>query len=149
MAEETHYTLHLILLECLEGQEFDGDEPYLKMNGEDIWTWRKMGRKMHDMLTSNAWTNAFDFRTGRYRTLEGWQPSENYDSGDFVFAALEGETRVELWEADEHEALRGDDDFLGELVVTAENIRMGEQMIIFDQNNALYQLTYRLTADKH
>ncbi len=147
MTDETHYTLHLVLLECLEGQEFDGDEPYLLLNDETIWTWKLVGRKMHDTLTSKAWTNAFDFRTGRYRTLDGWQQSENYDAGDFRFSGLSGETSLTLWEADEHEPLRGDDDFLGELMVTAENIRMGEQIIVFDQNNAMYQLTYRLTAD--
>lgn len=147
MTDETTYTLHLVLLECLEGQEFDGDEPYLKLNGETIWTWELAGRQMHDTLNSSAWTNAFDFRTGRFRTLEGWQQSDNYSAGDFSISGLSGETSLELWEADEHEALRGEDDFLGELLVTADNIRMGEQVIIFDQNNAMYQLTYRLTAD--
>lgn len=141
------YTLHLILLECLEGQEFDGDEPYLKLNGERIWTWDLAGRKMHDTLNSKAWTNAFDFRTGKFRTLEGWQQSPNYSVGDFDFANLSGETRIELWEADEQEVLRGEDDFLGELVVTIDDTRRSEQIVVFNQSNAMYQLTYRLVAD--
>lgn len=141
------YTLHLILLECLEGQEFDGDEPYLKLNGEKIWTWDLAGRKMHDTLNSKAWTNAFDFRTGKFRTLDGWQQSPNYDAGDFEFTGLSGETHLELWEADEQEVLRGEDDFLGELAVTIDNTRMGEQIVVFNQSNAMYQLTYRLVAE--
>jgi hypothetical protein len=140
------YTLQLILLECLEGQELDGDEPYIKLNNERIWGWDKVGRKMHDSLNSNAWTNAFDFRTGKFRTLDGWEAS-SYEAGAFEYTGLSGETRVELWEADEHEVLRGDDDFLGEIVLTIDNTRMGEQVVVFNQNNAMYQLTFRLVAE--
>lgn len=147
MTDNTTYTLNLVLLECLEGQELDGDEPYIKLNGEKIWTWELLGRKMHDSLNAQAWTNAFDFRTGKFRTLQGWEQSPNYNAGQFEFANLQGETRLELWEADEHEALRGDDDFLGELVLTVDSARIGMQMTVFDQNNALYQLTYRVVAN--
>ncbi|MEM6282708.1 MAG: hypothetical protein AAF787_10985 [Chloroflexota bacterium] len=145
MASEGNYKLTLILLECLEGQEFDGDEPYIKMNDRRIWSWDLAGRKMHDTLDAKTWTNAFDFRTGKFRTLEGWQQSPNYDPGDFEFPGLSGKTAIQLWEADEHEVLRGEDDFLGELVVSAESIRMSEQVVVFNQNNAMYQLTYLVT----
>lgn len=141
------YKLSLVMIECLEGQEFDGDEPYLKMNGDRIWSWDKMGRKMHDSLNSKGWTNAFDFRTGRFRTLEGWAQSENYKAGDFEFSGLQGETKLELWEQDEHEVLRGHDDFLGEIVLTEDNIRLGEQIVVFNQSNAMYQLIFRLVAE--
>lgn len=147
MTDANTYNLSLILLECLEGQEFDGDEPYLKLNGDTIWTWELAGRKMHDTLNSKAWTNAFDFRTGRFRTLEGWETSPNYSSGDFDITGLKGETRLELWEADEHEALRGADDFLGEILLSIDNARLGEQVVVFNQSNAMYQLTFRLTAN--
>ena len=140
------YKLSLILLECLEGQEFDGDEPYIKLNGERIWDWKTAGRKMHDTLNSQAWTNAFDFRTGRFRTLEGWESSPNYKTGDFDFENLTGETVLQLWEQDEHELLRGDDDFLGEIKLTADNARLGEQVVVFNQSNAMYQLTFRLSV---
>lgn len=143
----TTYSLHLILLECLEGQELDGDEPYIKLNGDTIWTWQRAGRKMHDTLSSKAWTNAFDFRTGKFRTLQGWEASEGYNAGDFEFTGLSGQTTVELWEADEHEVLRGDDDFLGEIHLTLDNARRGEQVVVFNQSNAMYQLTFRLFAD--
>jgi hypothetical protein len=146
MSSGDTYTLSLILLECLEAQEFDGDEPYLKLNGEMIWNWDLAGRKMHDTLTSKQWTNVFDFRTGKFRTLEGWQTSPNYDAGQFEITGCTGETRLELWESDHHEVLRGDDDFLGELVVTSANVRLGEQIIVFNQSNAMYQLTYRVTS---
>jgi len=145
MADAT-YRLQLILLECLEGQEFDGDEPYLKIDGERVWSWELMGRKMQDTLNAKAWTNAFDFRTGKYRTLEGWEQSENYSAGDFEYDGLTGETHIELWEEDEHEILRGDDDFLGEINLTIDNARLGEQVVVFNQNNAMYQLTFRLVA---
>ncbi|MFZ4814952.1 MAG: hypothetical protein ACOYL5_10470 [Phototrophicaceae bacterium] len=141
------YRLTLVLLECLQGQEFDGDEPYLKLNGEVIWAWEHMGRKMHDNLNAKSWTNAFDFRTAHFRTLEGWEPSPVYKAGQFEFTSLSGEVHIELWESDEGELLRGDDDFLGELVVTVDNARMGEQIAVFDQNNALYQLTYRISPE--
>lgn len=145
MSEST-YTLSLHLLECLEGQEFDGDEPYLKLNGETVWSWDMAGRKMHDTLNSPSWTNAFDFRTGKYRTLEGWEQSANYTQGDFDFTGLSGETKIELWESDEGELLRGDDDFLGELVLTIDHARLGEQTVVFNQSNAMYQLTFRLNV---
>ncbi len=147
MADSSSYTLNLILLECLQAQEFDGDEPYLKLNGESIWSWDLVGRKMHDTLNAKAWTNAFDFRTGKFRTLEGWEASANYDPGQFDFNGLTGKTSVELWEADEHEVLRGDDDFLGEMILTIDNARMGEQVAVFNQSDAMYQLTFRLTAE--
>lgn len=141
------YSLHLILLECLEGQELDGDEPYIKLNGDTIWTWQQAGRKMHDTLGSKAWTNAFDFRTGKFRTLQGWEASEGYKPGDFDFTQLSGEVKLELWEADEHEILRGDDDFLGEIQLSIDNARLGEQVVVFNQSDAMYQLTFRLSAD--
>lgn len=147
MTDKSTYTLSLMMIECLEGQEFDGDEPYLLLNGERIWSWEQMGRKMHDSLNSPAWTNAFDFRTGKFRTLEGWQQSENYTSGDFDIAGLSGETRLELWESDEGEILRGDDDFLGELILNIDHVRLGEQIIVFNQSSAMYQITFRLRAD--
>jgi hypothetical protein len=145
MADNT-YNLHLILLECLEGQEMDGDEPYLLLNGERVWSWDVMGRKMQDTLNAKAWTNAFDFRTGRFRTLNGWEESEAYEAGQFEYNNLNGTTKIELWEQDEHELLRGADDFLGEIVLTVDNARLGEQVVVFNQNNAMYQLTFRLTA---
>lgn len=147
MADSSTYTLNLVLLECLQAQELDGDEPYLKMNDERIWSWDLAGRKMNDTLNAKAWTNAFDFRTGRFRTLEGWEDSANYDAGQFEFKALTGKTSIQLWEADEHEVLRGDDDFLGEMVLTIDNVRMGEQVAVFNQSDAMYQLTFRLTAE--
>ena len=140
------YTLNLILLECLEGQELDGDEPYIKLNGERVWSWEKAGRKMQDNLNSEAWTNAFDFRTGKFRTLEGWESSPNYTAGDFEYTNLTGETILELWESDEGELLRGDDDFLGEIKLTVDNARLNEQVVVFNQSNAMYQLTFRLVA---
>ncbi|MEO0564048.1 MAG: hypothetical protein AAF125_18230 [Chloroflexota bacterium] len=143
---DTAYDLHLVLMECLEGQEFDGDEPYLKINGEKVWSWDVMGRKMQDSLASKGWTNAFDFRTGRFRTLEGWEQSEAYSEGHFSYTNLTGETKIELWEQDDHEVMRGDDDFLGEITLTIDNARLGNQIVVFDQNNALYQLTFRLVA---
>lgn len=141
------YTIHLVLLECLEGQEFDGDEPYLKLNDKVVWSWDDAGLKMHDQLNAKDWTNAYDFRTCKYRTLQGWEVSRSYKPEDFTFPGLSGETSIQLWEADEHEILRGDDDFLGELVVHEENVRMGPQLVEFSQNGAFYVLTYRVTED--
>jgi hypothetical protein len=141
------YTLNLILLECLEGQEYDGDEPYLKLNGDLIWRWDLAGKKMHDTLNAPSWTNAFDLRNGMFRTLAGWAPSPHYQAGQFEFKGLSGKTVLELWESDEHESPRGEDDFLGNLTVTLESIRMGDQIVEFNQNDALYQLIYRVSLD--
>ena len=141
------YSLSLILLECLEGQEFDGDEPYLKLNGETIWRWDLAGKKMHDTLNAVAWTNAFDLRNGKFRTLEGWAPSPHYQSGQFEFKGLSGQTVLELWESDEGETLRGEDVFLGSLTINLESVRMGDQIVEFNQNDALYQLIYRVSLE--
>ncbi|MGV2434214.1 MAG UNVERIFIED_CONTAM: hypothetical protein LVT10_04390 [Anaerolineae bacterium] len=60
---------------------------------------------------------------------------------------MSGKTVLELWESDEHESPRGEDDFLGSLTVTLESIRMGDQIVEFNQNDALYQLIYRVSLD--
>lgn len=143
---ETSYTLHLILLECHQEQESDGDEPYLKVNGSVCFEWEKINKRFKSDLTSERWTDAFDFRTGKVRTLRGWEATKVYLADDFIFPNLTGETTIELWESDEGEWLRGEDDFLGEALVNARQISHLEHEHLFDMHNAVYRLVYRVSA---
>ncbi len=144
----SNYTLHLILLECHQQQEFDGDEPYLKVNGTVCFEWEKISKRFSSELASPQHTDAFDFRTGKVRTLHGWEASGNYLPEDFIFPNLNGETAIELWESDEGEWFRGGDDFLGEVLVNASQISHAEHEYLFDMHSALYRLVYRLSVSE-
>ncbi len=137
------YTLRLLSLKCIQAQEADGDEIYAKLNGEIIFSWSRLGLKFYSAIKTEKHTNDFDFQSCQYATSTGVAATTAYAPEDFEFADLEGEQIFELWESDEEEFLRGDDDFLGEVVISESTL--GEQTVKFTLEGADYELRFIVT----
>jgi WD40 repeat protein len=139
------FTLRLVRLECLHGQELDGDEVYIKVADRTVWDVQTFKRHMSHHLIANRTTAAFDFRAVTFQTADGWQVAENYRPEAFIFADRLGPVKVQLWEADSF--LRGGDDLLGEVIVTPDSVKWDEVECEFRQGRAHYRLTYAVFGD--
>ena len=141
------FTLRLLSLRCIQAQEGDGDEIYLKLNGEIIFSWDKIGRKFTNLIRSNKQTASFDFRKCRFSTGSGDQETDAYTPDQFEFVNQTDPMHFELWESDANEFLLGGDDNLGQLVVSAQDIKPGEIAHGFMLSGAEYEFRYTLTGN--
>ncbi|MBC7811743.1 MAG: hypothetical protein H7175_11380 [Burkholderiales bacterium] len=138
------FTLHLLSLKCVQAQELDGDEAYIRYNGVMIWAAEPMRMSHRTKDATGQLFDEFNFMTGQYHTPQGWVSGEIFEERAFVF---EGQTEpgvVELWEDDSF--LRGGDDFLGKVSVGTQDIGRGHITTSFEQDGASYLLTYEVTA---
>lgn len=99
-------------------------------------------------MHNNKQTTQFDFRSCQFPTLKGTQKTEVYTPDMFVFEGQSGIMRLELWESDAGEFLRGEDDKLGVLEITGVRAGNGEQVHIFPMSGAEYELRYTVIADE-
>ncbi len=143
------YTLRLVSLICYQAQEADGDEIYMKVNGEQVFSWEDLGGvRFHQRLDGKRFTTTFDFRTCRYNTANSWGEVDAYSPDQFVFKGQTAPITVELWESDKGNILRGDDDYLGRAVISAADGEVNAQIKKpFVMAKAGYELTYIVTLD--
>lgn len=143
------YTLRLVSLVCYQVQEADGDEIYMKVNGEPVFSWEDLGGvRFHQRLDGKRFTTTFDFRTCRYNTPEGWGEVDAYSPERFMFKGQTAPLTIELWESDEGNVLRGDDDYLGRAVISAADGHVNAEIKKpFVLAKAGYELTYIVTLD--
>ena len=135
------YTLKLVALECLQAQEIDGDEIYLKLNDQRIWASDpdKMGAAdQPDPLVSQ-----YDFTEGRRQTRQGWLPISDYQSEQFVFRNQSGDGVLQLWEADPLTR----DDLLGQTPLSEQQAVGGTIAVVFQRSGAHYRLTYQIEIE--
>ena len=140
------FTLRLIRLQCLSGQERDGDEVYLKVADRTVWDVQQFGYKMSDKFLRGKVCTEFNFRDCTYNTPKGWQATPNYRPDHFILKGFTEPVTVQLWEEDSF--LRGGDDLLGEVVVQPTQCRFDEVECDFDQGGAFYRLTFAVLAEK-
>jgi len=141
------YQIKLISLRCIQNQERDGDEIFMKMNGKVFFDWEKFERKFVSKLKEDENINAYDFRLAKISTLAGWEEGKGYTPDDFVFTGLENSTRIELWECDYGEVLRGRDERLGVVKIDESHIEKGETIVVFNDNDTEYEFTYIVLAE--
>jgi len=141
------FTLRLLSLRCIQAQEGDGDEIYLKLNSETIFSWDKIGRKFRNQIRNNKQTASFDFRKCRFSTGKGDQDTDAYTPDQFEFVDQTEPMTFELWESDANEFLLGGDDNLGQLVVTIADAQPGEIAHGFMLSDAEYEFRYTLTVN--
>lgn len=132
------YTLRLLGLECLQAQEFDGDEAYLTLDGVSIWEASSI--KMSADLSKKASVSQVDFVEGRALTAEGWTALPDFKPQNAVLSGLSGQVMVQLWEAD----LLSSDDLLGETPISEVDSGGGTISVFFTNDGANYRLTYRV-----
>lgn len=137
------YTLRLIKLKCLQAQEYDGDELYLKYNGHIVW---KAGYlKMHESVEGDHIAHEISFAEGIKRTRHGWSSLTEFNPSLSDFTAESGISHLELWEADS--LLTGGDDYLGQTPISKADAEHGQITVAFQHDGAHYLLTYQVVVD--
>jgi hypothetical protein len=112
-------TLTLKTLYCRETEDWTGaDEPYLRVNGKTVWS---------GTLNDNKDAGLVDKKTGEPLAF-----------------ALNGQATIKLFDADA--GWFDDDDFLGSIEVTNQDIGLGDLTKPFNLDGAYYELTYAVTA---
>lgn len=133
------FTLRLIELRCLRGQERDGDEVYLKVDGRTVWDVQKFGRTMGSRVSRHTCTH-FNFRDCTYDMPQGRATAEGYHPNNFILSSWQEPVTMQLWEADSF--LRGGDDLFGEIMVDASAGQWDEIECDFDRGGAHYRLVF-------
>jgi WD40 repeat protein len=139
-ARSGRFALQLLTLTCVKAQENDGDETYLRLDGQTLWRIEGAGRKMHHNPNRAREVSVFNFKDCTMRGRDGWQSTDRYTPDDFRITGLTGPVEMELWEEDNF--LRGGDDFLGRIEVSPAQAGQGEQSITIEAEGAHYVLTY-------
>ena len=133
------FTLKLLLLECFQAQELNGDEIYIKLDGRVIWTWKtNHDRFSHDISRPHT-IDQFDFANGRKHGADGWQDA-GIEPQAFVFNSLSGSAVLEVWDADT--LMR--DDLIGRAPVRATDGGHGAIAVVIQGEGAYYRLTYEV-----
>lgn len=130
--------LHLISLECLLAQEFDGDEIYLRLNGEKVWGVDRHSHMSQNLAKSHCY-DIMDFANGRRHGAAGWEPIPSFQAGDLTWT-FDGEAVVEIFEEDSFSS----DDLIGRQNVTSKDADHGTITVHFEREGARYALTYRV-----
>lgn len=140
------HTLKLISITCQQAQERDGDETYLRVDGQTVWSVLRVGRKMQNPPTRLNEIETFDFSECKMLGKNGWQTTTEYSPDDFEFSGLTGPVTVELWEADSF--LRGGDDYLGKVIISPAQSGQGILKAVFYADNTSYVFAYEMVSDK-
>jgi hypothetical protein len=138
MTQTERYTLRLLWLECVQAQELDGDEIYLKLG--DLLVWKAHPLKMHDTPQTDKQIRAADFENGRVLGREDWRDMDDFQASQFTIPIMAGEHVLYLWEQD----VLTSDDRLGETPISIRDESHGDIMVTFNRDGARYQLKYRV-----
>lgn len=135
------YMIRLVALECFQAEEIDGDEIYIKLNGEKVW--EASPDKMNSRPEASDWVSHYDFADGRKLTTLGWVPLTPYDPQAFLFRDQSGDSVMQLWESDRLTS----DDLLGQAPIDASQASGGSISVVFQRVGARYRLTYKVEAE--
>ncbi|MEO0560644.1 MAG: WD40 repeat domain-containing protein [Chloroflexota bacterium] len=144
-ARSGRHTLQLLAIECKQAQERDGDETFIRLDGQTIWSIERAGRKMHHNPTRPKEVSTFDFQTCKMLGKDGWQETDNFRPSDFRLQGLTGPVSLEVWEEDNF--LRGGNDYLGTIRISPAKAGQGPQEAVIYTDGANYVVTYEITFD--
>jgi len=133
------FTLKLVLLECFQAQELDGDEIYIKLNDRVIWTWKTAHERFSHDTTHPHTIDKLDFAQARKHGANGWA-SATIDPEAYVFNGLTGGAVLELWDADTFRR----DDLIGRAPVSPSDGGHGAISVVIQGDGAYYRLTYEV-----
>lgn len=140
------YALEIIALECIKNQELDGDEIIIKFNDKVMFHWEDTGYRWAAELKLEDWTNFYNFRTNKMNTMAGEIEVDAYKDYGFVLQGIEGQTIIGLWESDEGNLFRGEDDDLGQLHIDESMSSNQAQTYDFTGEGAHYRMTFAVVA---
>lgn len=136
------YTITLVDLKCIVSQEVNGDQIYLTLNGERIWS-MPGAYTMHQQPDQAHQVKELNFVTGQMLTQAGWQPIPDFDSSRLLFAGLTGRSRIEIWDHDNFLS----DDYFGSIRFSENEAGHGRISGVAARDAAHYVLTYEVTPD--
>ena len=146
--EATHsgrHLLQLVSITCKQSQERDGDELFIRVDGQTIWSIQKAGRKMHHEPRRNREVSVFDFKNCQMRHTDGWRPTDKYEPADFRFHGLTGPIEIEVWEEDK--LFRGGNDLFGKVLISAARAGQGVVEAVLQAGKAVYVLAYEVVHE--
>ncbi len=138
------YSLQFISLTCLHAQEGDGDEVYLRLDGQTVWSIEDSNHKMHHQATRSPLVDHVDFETLQVRQANKHLPLSHRTQRDFIFGGMTGVVELELWEADAF--LRGGDDFFGSVKVMPNQVYEPLVKVEFEALGGHYLFCYKVLA---
>ena len=136
------YSLKIIALKCITAQEDDGDEIYITLNGETIWS-VSGDYKMRDSRQQPHHIRQVDFVEGRYLLPDGWEPIPDFDAADYIIRGLNGSAHLDVWDADQFSR----DDHFGKITFSENEAGRGPITGVAVGGGAHYVLTYEVVAD--
>ncbi len=140
------YTLRLLKLECLQQQEFDGDEVFLTIGDRIVWQSERLRLTMVAELRRKEQFNMYDFEQALLHGVNGWVRDMVYTPADFKLRHLDEALTLQLWESDG--IFKGGDDMLGQVVVSPLAARAKTNTVVtFSDKDARYRLTYRVVEE--
>jgi hypothetical protein len=133
------YTVRLISLKCITSQEDDGDEVYLTLNGEKIWSVTG-DYKMRDTRQHKHHIREVDFVDGRYLVRDGWESIADFQAEAYTIGGLSGPSHLDVWDADQFSR----DDHFGKLTFSENEIGHGHISGVAANAGAHYVLVYEV-----
>jgi hypothetical protein len=137
------YTVRLLSLKCLVSQENNGDEIYLTLNGQTVWSVTG-DYALHQQPRLPHQIKEVDFVQGRWLTAKGWETIPDFDVAQFVFGGLTGENRFEVWDQDNFSR----DDYFGIALFAEDDIRTGQITAVAARDGAHYVLTFATEMER-
>lgn len=144
-AKAGRYTYRVLAIACQQAQERDGDEIFLRVDGQTLWAAEYVNTKMHHQPSRNIEVSQFDFMNRRALGRNGWQTNELIQPSDFIFDGMTGPIILELWEEDNF--LRGGNDFLGTVTISPAQAGQGAVTQVLATRRAVYAITYEVLFD--
>ncbi len=136
------YTISLISLQCLVSQEDNGDEIYLTLNGEKIWSVPRR-YAMHEQPNRPHHIKEVNFIAGSFLTQQGWQPMPDFEPIEYQFTGLSGKSEIQVWDQDNFSR----DDYFGHMLITDSDAGRGHITGVAANDAARYVLTYEVVSE--
>ena len=136
------YTISLLNVKCLVAQEYDGDEIYITVNGQKVWS-VSGDYAMHHRPTKPHQMKEVDFVAGRYRSTGDWRPLPAYDPAAVVVTGLTEPGQLQVWDHDNFSR----DDFFGKIVFSENDAGRGHITGVAARDGAHYVVIYEVVAE--
>lgn len=136
------YTVSLIALKCEVSQEDNGDEIYVLLNGQRVWSVAG-DYKMHQQPQKAHHIKEIDFVNGRWLLRDGWQAIPEFDPLDYIFTGQPLPGQFQIWYQDDFSR----DDYLGHIPFSEREAGRGQISGVAAGDGANYILTYQLVLE--
>ena len=136
------YTVSLIALKCEISQEDNGDEIYVLLNKQPVWSVNG-DYKMHQRPGEPHHIKEIDFVEGRWLLRDGWQPIPDFDPMEVIFTGQALPGVFQIWDHDDFSR----DDHIGDIPFGRSEAGRGQITVAAVGDGAHYLLVYELVLE--